>query len=978
MTTLEFFNAVLPPNGIFYVVAIDRMERVRHKPLTSHQQMVDFLAQTEKSKHVDGQEVNLYFSCASYHEAKFVDEKGLTRYRKKPNWAQAKAFWADVDCGEEKAAKGKGYLTQKDGWAAIKDFCAKVGLPLPTVVNSGNGIHIYWPLTEAVDSADWVPVARKFKALLDQENMIVDPSRTADFASVLRPPGAMNHKQVPLKVVLKRSCDPISFEQFEAIIDGKLAGPQPNYKLSTDSSINDDLLAHVASYPDSSAVEVASKCKQLAKMRDTQGDLGYMEWWGCLGVIKHCTDAEEVAIKWSERRQETGHSHVDAQAGLDSWNAGPTRCSFFSQHNPEGCKGCEFSGKVQSPITLGRIVPEPTESEAPADIDGESVVVQIPAPPAGYGFTANGTTRYLVDKDGITHSFVFTPLMLYATHRSVGESGSFSLGLRAHLPRNKIREFTIPTSTLASTSDLLKALGDKEIVTTSTKDAALHLTAYLKDSLAKLMAEADEINTLTSFGWHYDMQGFLIGDRLYHQDGTTRKVLVGGYAADLAAKAFPKPVGTIEGYARPLNEIYCRPGMEPFQYAICSGFGSLLSPLGEDGYSGLLLALTGKSGKGKSTVCQAALYAFGDGKDALTVAGDRITGATDNGRWALLGAYKNIPMLFDEVTSMDPAEFSRMAYTVSLGKDKARINSAPGRLRIAQQNTWRMSPFATANKDIHAALSEHVGNSEAEAVRVVQIRTDRYKIPELPPDVVIAAISQMRRNMGVAGEEFIKHIVVNLHDVCELWRTVMEDVSAKIPGAKYRFYRNHAACTLTALQITNELGITEFDYETVFNFAIHLMQTLAEDVQSNNAPSAEEAFNRMVSDLTPRIIQTSEYRDARDKAGPENVYRPNAAIAGRFILGGGPKDTYAGHLYITFKEFRSWCGTQRVDFDEVMRYLEDAQAVIPTGEKFTITRGTNLPVVQQRVIGIDTNKLHGISIPVTSSVVNIHKSQQVA
>jgi hypothetical protein len=861
--------------------------------------------------------------------------------------------------------------------AAVVEFCKKVGLPVPLTVSSGGGLHVYWPLTTEITRDQWKPIAEGFKALLTQEGFIQDNSRTADSASVLRTPGTINRKpnrpERAVRVLHPGSL--IDIEVFSATVEAALHSEireiiKPvRFDVNSEiaSAFASDMQAHVVSYADSSAVEVASKCKQLANMRDTQGDLDYMTWRSCLGVIKHCVDAEEVAIKWTERRAETGHGQADPLTAMEDWKAGPTSCAYFKANTPSGCKDCEWVGKVTSPIQLGVVPPEQDVTEEVATIDGQTVILNNPAPPLGYAFLDHGTSRFLKDKDGRMIEFHFLPLKLYVTHRCVNESNSWSLALRAALPRGKFREFTIPTATLASGTELLKVLGDKEIVTTTHKDAVMHLTAYLKDSLAKLMREADEVNTMTSFGWHYDMKSFLIGDRLYHQDGTIRKVLLGSYAADLVNKAFPVPTGTLEGYSKPLNDIYNRPGMEPMQYAICSGFGSLLSPMGEDLYCGLLCALTGKSGKGKSTACQAMLYAFGDAANALTVSGDKHAGATDNGRYALLGTYKNIPMLFDEVTNMDAAEFSRLAYTVSLGRDKTRLNSGAGRIKIAAPNTWRMAPFATANKDIHLALSEHVDNSEAEAVRVVQIRTDKYNIPELPPEVVVNAITQIRRNMGVAGEVFVKYLVTNIEDVHDMWRATMEQVTERITGAKFRFYRNHAACSLTALQITNRLGITEFDYDTVFDFTVDLMRTLVDDVNTNNTPTPEESFNRMIAALTPRIIVTQQYRDARDSAGLEQVNRINDAIAGRYVTHDDSKSKYGGHMFIVWKEFRSWCGAQRVDFDGVIKYLEEHDAIVQTGAKFTLTRGTSLPLVQQRVVGINLKKLEGAFIPILDS-----------
>ena len=91
--------------------------------------------------------------------------------------------------------------TQADAAVALKQFVRATGLPLPTIVNSGGGLHVYWPLTEDVPAQDWVEHARKLKALCRTHNLGADPAITADAARILRVPGTQNYKEpAPLSV----------------------------------------------------------------------------------------------------------------------------------------------------------------------------------------------------------------------------------------------------------------------------------------------------------------------------------------------------------------------------------------------------------------------------------------------------------------------------------------------------------------------------------------------------------------------------------------------------------------------------------------------------------------------------------------------------------------------------------------------------------------------------------------------------------
>jgi len=130
-----------------------------------------------------------YFACAEY----ITQET-----RKAENAAGAWAFWLDIDCGEDKAAKGKGYSTVEEAQQAIRKFCEVAGLPLPThIVDSGGGLHAYWALDTRLEKAVWQQYAKKLKAIAAFYRFLADPARTADIASVLRIPGTLNHKYDP-------------------------------------------------------------------------------------------------------------------------------------------------------------------------------------------------------------------------------------------------------------------------------------------------------------------------------------------------------------------------------------------------------------------------------------------------------------------------------------------------------------------------------------------------------------------------------------------------------------------------------------------------------------------------------------------------------------------------------------------------------------------------------------------------------------
>jgi hypothetical protein len=183
-TQKDFLNLLWRnPDQVHFLGTIDRNKPTNFSNITANDDLtgqIDALSQ---------EGIDIYFACAEYQN---------DSSRKADNVAGAWAFWADLDCGSEKAAAGKGYVNAVTAQAAIIDFADKLSLPQPNaIVNSGTGLHVYWILDSFIPQTQWQDAAKKFKSLMQQNGLLADPSRTADIASVMRFPGTMNHKYDP-------------------------------------------------------------------------------------------------------------------------------------------------------------------------------------------------------------------------------------------------------------------------------------------------------------------------------------------------------------------------------------------------------------------------------------------------------------------------------------------------------------------------------------------------------------------------------------------------------------------------------------------------------------------------------------------------------------------------------------------------------------------------------------------------------------
>jgi hypothetical protein len=220
----DFLSQHLPSQGVRFVAVKQFIQSgMKHIPFS------DFESLKAHIERIADGTFAVYHACASFERESYIGEDGETKYREQQNALYARSFWLDIECTPEKAADGKGYESLEAGLAALGKFCEETGLSWPTIVNSGGGIHAYWPLCQDVPKAAWVPIAEKFKKLtqIAPAKLIADASRTADIASLLRPPGTWNRKyDPPRRVELLEMGTPLEVEEFHDIVDRAITEAQ--------------------------------------------------------------------------------------------------------------------------------------------------------------------------------------------------------------------------------------------------------------------------------------------------------------------------------------------------------------------------------------------------------------------------------------------------------------------------------------------------------------------------------------------------------------------------------------------------------------------------------------------------------------------------------------------------------------------------------------------------------------------------------
>jgi hypothetical protein len=129
MDTLKVMSALLADSGEYCIFAFRTADdRKAQKFYPSVEVAIEAAHQFDQNGY------DAYFALAT-----FVNGES----RKVDNIKYLKSLFLDLDCGE-----GKEYTDQESALIALQSFCKKLKLPRPLLINSGRGIHVYWPLTK--------------------------------------------------------------------------------------------------------------------------------------------------------------------------------------------------------------------------------------------------------------------------------------------------------------------------------------------------------------------------------------------------------------------------------------------------------------------------------------------------------------------------------------------------------------------------------------------------------------------------------------------------------------------------------------------------------------------------------------------------------------------------------------------------------------------------------------------------------------
>ena len=924
----NFLSTILPEEGLgWYCIGSYKKKTT---PITHFVQTIaeaEVLIQDLLDKKKD-----VYFGCS-----KFITNEN----RKAINAGWQKSFWLDLDCGESYADEKKGYRTQAEALTDVKRLCAELHLPKPNVINSGNGLHIHWVMDHALEKEEWSKTCEYWKRQLKRLNIIADPSKITDVAAVLRVPNTLNFKsEPPLDVKWVVQSPAMDYEDFRAKV---MQGIEIELDLTKaprrpmDETTRKLLGNKVTMFTD--IMKEGGQCAQLNYAYRNQDTIDYNQWRGALSIAQFCEDRDEAIHRMSDK-----HPEYSYQDTINKANdiGGPYHCTTLENNNPGYCEGCQYKGKITSPISINAKIAKATEKDnvvtlISAEIDAE-VTYKIPEFPYPYfrgrnggvyrqGFTSEDGEEVEKDKLIFKHDF-------YIVKRMEDPELGDMVWMRVHMPKDGVREFACSNQALMTSDEFKKTVSKYGVIGNANemKNIMDYITTFAKDLQDRETTE----KMRTQFGWCDNDSKFIVGDR---EISATEIVYSPPSNTTLPFVSWFKPKGTLDEWKR-VVKAYSRPGQEARAFMFFVGLGAPL--LKFTNQKGLIFSLTeSESGTGKTTIQRVINSIWGNPTDIMLIAGDTL-----KSQFHQMGVFNNIAICTDEVTNMSEEAVSNISYGISQGRSNNRMKANSNEMRL-NNTKWSLPAIFSGNSSMHDKMAVLKATPESEQLRIVEvgIHADNSMTKAESDELFEQALPE---NYGHAGSILAQYYLANLEEVKKILHKTQKDFDADAKlSQKQRFYSAGAAMAFTGAIMAKKCGLHDIDIAAVWTWAIKYFSELRESVQSAKIDPLSN-LGAYLNEHNRNLLVVDDANDKRTGLTKAPLKIPYGPLLTRY-----EPDT--GLLWITTDELRLWCTKKQIGFKDIVDGVKalDPNAII---KKKGMAKGTELDSFSVNALGFNVEK----------------------
>lgn len=931
MQVESFLRRVLGEDGHYCLFSFrTKDDRRVQKFYTSVGDMAD------AARDLDSKGYDSYFALSTFKE---------TNSRKVDNVHQLKSLFLDLDCGAT-----KDYPDQDKALVALQGFCKTLSLPKPKLVNSGRGVHAYWFLSESIGLDDWLPVAERLKKLCVEHGLLADPAVTADAARVLRVPTTHNYKTdppSPVEFFGDDHPDDVDFDKFSTLLGGGLI-PVPKKMIPSGSNaVMDALMGNKQNkFKDIIAKTMnGTGCDQIKTIWKDQENCSEPMWRAGLSIAKFCVDSESAAHNISKKHE--GYTPEDTREKMELIK-GPYKCTSFDEFNPDVCPNCPNWGKIKSPIVLGSSVVEATEEDNIVEVPAldlpfaPATTYIIPAYPRPFFRGTNGGVYIrTTNAEGDPDEKVVYHNDLYVVKRIQDVEMGEAVVVRLHLPKDGVREFTIPLTSVTSKEELRKQMSMNGVAVSRMDDLMTYMTTWVNELQATSVAD----EARRQFGWTDDSYtSFVVGNQEIFEDSIKANPpstpTVGLFHAF-------EPKGTLQEWIDMAN-FYDRDGFELHQYIVASAFGSPLMALSPVACSGFHVH-SKESGLGKTTAMFVGASVWGNPEELVLDKND-----TQNSRMLRGEVYHNLPLYIDEMTNAKGDDLSDMVYQLTGGKQRNRMTGGGANTERARGKPWSLQAVTTGNTSIIEKISMYKNGPKAEAQRMLETKAVKLFKEAGTKSITDAHARNAVSIYGHAGTVYIQYVMKNLEEVKKLRDSVQAKID-EVAGltAENRFWSAGAANNLTGVLVAKKIGLVNYDTNKLFKYVIKLLRENLNAV-ADMGSSAADTLNDYIHEHWGSILKIKSSDDLRKNQGngmddlviPE--LDPKVRLVGRY-------ETDLKRAYLIPKPLKAWCGRQQINYGSFIQELKDSFGAKTT--KVRLTKGTTTVLPLTHVLFVDCSKV---------------------
>jgi len=943
MDTLKFLQRVLPSAGLYVTTVINPDGRKQGFFAT-----IDELAKAVLG--LDQRGNNTYFAISAFVE------KGN---RKQENVRATKVVALDVDCGESKP-----FPTWREGLQALGKFVLELKLPKPMIVHSGNGLHVYWTLTEELEPSRWKPLAEAMKAAAKDKGFEIDPAVPADSARILRPVGTRNPKGNNV-VKLLLDAPETTVEVLTTSLSAYMVAHLVSLPRSTSSSGLAQALQVHQEFPPANATVITTKCQQISWCTKNQGEVQEPLWYGLMGVAAYCQDSDAVAISWSD--QHPSYNASDTLRKVAHWRSattGPTTCSKFEELRPGGCKGCKFKDKVGTPARLGiQYLEVAPPSTAP---DRAATDIPVPRP---FKRTVDGMKMTIDETDIDICKFDIYPVA-YGKDESLGYET-----VRYHWNRPHLgwQELVMRQAYLTDGHrEFATILADQGIVLNGKKQTE-YFQLMLRSYMDELRQKRAMTNMYSTMGWKDNYSQFVIGDTILRRnaDGSVSKeaITLAATSQRLGHELWGK-AGSLDAWVA-FSALLERTNLMPHMFALGV---SLSAPFyAFTGLHGLTVSLYGPTGGGK-TLAQYWQQSVWGTPEKLHFAAK----FTQNTLFSRMGLYCHLPMTIDEATMVNDKEVGDFLYWVSQGRDKARLN------RNAEERdarTWASPTTISTNKSWASKLIASGLDTDAQMARLLEVSVPVHPMFVHGSEAGRKVYQFLTENHGHVGHAYLTKLLELGPDgiratIAEATATFQKRYKCKFAGAE-RYWEQAIILADLSLSLAHQWGLIAFDHTNGIEWVLSQMGAIRRAVADNKI----DAFDLLAdylnecADTQVQVFHTGAQKPTMDYS---RIPRGEIRVRFDFYRKNSADSIDRGTIMVDRTHFRRWLAQHGADYKTfINEFTEENVLATPKSQKAYLGKDTPVKLGQAYVIGVNLNhpRLQGMLTDADEAVDNLAYGQ---